>query len=167
MRPRVGTMHQTQDLFAGEVSGSVHGRGRGASEGAHVFAGTVCNICVSASVCTANPVAVSQAASAIRRASRLCISWHAFAFLLLLAIALANATIGELLYLAGAVSFWRAMWRVFGGRWWATALRFAAIGIVYLVVLPLALVWCLTLDATHQNDGCFVESRRIKAGFAH
>lgn len=64
---------------------------------------------------------------------------HAFAFLLLLAIALTNATIGELLYLAGAVYFWLAMRRVFGGRWWATALRFAAIGTVYLVVLPLAL----------------------------
>ncbi len=64
---------------------------------------------------------------------------HAFAFLLLLAIALANATIGELLYLAGVVYFWLAMRRVFGGRWWATALRFAAIGTVYLVVLPLAL----------------------------
>jgi hypothetical protein len=64
---------------------------------------------------------------------------HAFAFLLLLTIALANAAIGDLLYFVGAVYFWLAMRRVFGGRWWATALRFAAISTLYLALLPLVL----------------------------
>lgn len=64
---------------------------------------------------------------------------HAFAFLLLLAIALAKQSIGELLFIAGAIYFWLAMRRVFGGRWWATMLRFGAIGTLYLVLLPLAM----------------------------
>ena len=43
------------------------------------------------------------------------------------------------------IYFWFAMRRVFGGRWWATSLRFLTISIVYPLLLSLAIL--LTLVA--------------------
>lgn len=70
---------------------------------------------------------------------------HAFAFVVLLGISLTNKAIGDLLGIAGMVYFWLAMRRVFGGRWWATSLRYLTISIVYPLLLSLAIL--LTLVA--------------------
>jgi hypothetical protein len=70
---------------------------------------------------------------------------HAFTFLILLAIALLPATIAEWLPLAGMIYFAVAMQRVFGGRWWATMLRYGLIGICYPVLLSFVIL--LTLAA--------------------
>ena len=70
---------------------------------------------------------------------------HAFAFLVLLGVSLANKAVGDLLGIAGMIYFWFAMRRVFGGRWWATSLRFLTISIVYPLLLSLAIL--LTLVA--------------------
>lgn len=64
---------------------------------------------------------------------------HAFAFFLLLAISLVDATVGTWLWFAGMLYFWLAMRRVFGGRWWATGLRYAFIGISYPLLLSMAI----------------------------
>ena len=70
---------------------------------------------------------------------------HAFSFLLLLSIALLPVAAAEWLYLAGMIYFAIAMRRVFGGRWWATLIRYALIGICYPLLLSLAIL--LTLAA--------------------
>lgn len=70
---------------------------------------------------------------------------HAFAFLILLAVSLANKGVGDLLGMAGMVYFWLALRRVFGGRWWATTLRYLTISIIYPLLLSLVIL--LTLVA--------------------
>lgn len=70
---------------------------------------------------------------------------HSFAFLLLLALAQLPAAVGDWLSLAGMVYFAVAMQRVFGGRKWATALRYAVIGICYPILLSIVIL--LTLAA--------------------
>jgi hypothetical protein len=70
---------------------------------------------------------------------------HAFAFFLLLAVALVSEAATGWLMLGGALYFWLAMRRVFGGRWWATSARFAAIGMLYPALLFLAILFTLIL----------------------
>ena len=60
---------------------------------------------------------------------------HAFAYLLLLAIALSPKAISEWLYIVGAVYFWMAMRRVFGGRWLPTFLRYSIVGVLYPMMM--------------------------------
>ncbi|MEO8104203.1 MAG: DUF3667 domain-containing protein [Betaproteobacteria bacterium] len=68
---------------------------------------------------------------------------HAFAFLLLLAIALTPKSISDWLYLAGAIYFWMAMRRVFGGRWLPTLLRYTVITLLYPLLLALVIFFTL------------------------
>jgi len=70
---------------------------------------------------------------------------HAFTYLMLLLVALSSKAVGDWLYLAGAIYFWLAMRRVFGGGWWATSWRYVFIGIAYPILLLLVIV--LTLIA--------------------
>lgn len=60
---------------------------------------------------------------------------HAFAYFLLMGLAFANQTAGIVLAMWGIGYFWLAMRRVFGGRWWATTLRYLAIGTLYPLLL--------------------------------
>ena len=64
---------------------------------------------------------------------------HAFAFLLLLAIAVTPHSVSEWLYLVGGVYFWMAMRRVFGGRWLPTFLRYGVIAFLYPMLLILVI----------------------------
>ena len=68
---------------------------------------------------------------------------HAFAYFLLMLMAFASEWLAGLLWLWSIIYFWIAMRRMFGGRWWATSLRYIAIGTLY----PLMLVTfaCLTM----------------------
>jgi hypothetical protein len=68
---------------------------------------------------------------------------HAFAYFLLMAVAFAAEWPARLLWFWGIVYFWIAMRRVFDGRWWATSLRYIAIGTLYPLML-LTFV-CLTM----------------------
>lgn len=70
---------------------------------------------------------------------------HSFAFLLLLMVALTPEAIGDWLYIGGAVYFWMAMRKVFGGRLLPTFLRYAVISLLYPVLL--ALVVTVTMMA--------------------
>ncbi|MBL8512610.1 MAG: DUF3667 domain-containing protein [Betaproteobacteria bacterium] len=65
---------------------------------------------------------------------------HAFTYFLLLAVAVASEAIAGWLMWGGALYYVLAMRRVFGGRWWATALRFFAIGSLYPVLLGFVIV---------------------------
>jgi len=68
---------------------------------------------------------------------------HAFAYFLLMVVAFAAEWLAGLLWLWGIIYFWIAMRRVFGGRWWATSLRYIVISMLY----PLMLITfaCLTM----------------------
>lgn len=68
---------------------------------------------------------------------------NAFAFLLLLVIALVNESFTGLLAIGGLFYFWLAMRHVFGGRGWTTALRYAFIAFVYPVLLVLVILFTL------------------------
>ncbi len=65
---------------------------------------------------------------------------HAFSFLLLLAMALVPEGAMGFLYLWTMVYFWFAMRRVFGGRWFPTALRYGVIAVLYPILLTLAVL---------------------------
>jgi hypothetical protein len=60
---------------------------------------------------------------------------HAFAYFYLMAFAFAADWLANLLGLLGMIYFWLAMRRVFAGRWWATSLRYMAIGTLYPLML--------------------------------
>jgi Protein of unknown function (DUF3667) len=62
---------------------------------------------------------------------------HTFAYFLLLALAFSSSNIAEALTIVGAVYFWFAMKRVYGGRWWANTLRFMTISMLYPILLTL------------------------------
>ena len=62
---------------------------------------------------------------------------HAFSFFVLLAVTFLPEPVTGVLAVWAMVYFWRAMRRVYGGSWWATALRYAAIGAVYPILLTL------------------------------
>ena len=70
---------------------------------------------------------------------------HSFTFLLLLVFSLVPSTFADWLALAGTVYYVMALRRAFGGRWWTTLSRFAFIGMVYPLLLSLAIM--LTLVA--------------------
>jgi hypothetical protein len=63
---------------------------------------------------------------------------HAFTFFVLLLKALLPRYVGDAVLMAALVYYFFAMQRFFGGRWWATALRYAFIGAVYPLLLALA-----------------------------
>ncbi len=65
---------------------------------------------------------------------------HTFTFILMLSIALLPMAAAEWLWLVGMIYFAVAMQRVFGGRWWATAFRYAFIGTVYPLLLSLVIL---------------------------
>lgn len=65
---------------------------------------------------------------------------HTFTFILMLSIALLPVAAAEWLWLVGMIYFAVAMQRVFGGRWWVTAFRYAFIGTVYPVLLALVIL---------------------------
>lgn len=69
---------------------------------------------------------------------------HSFAFLLLLAAALIPKTISDWLYIAGAVYFWLAMRKVFGGGWFSTTCRYLFISIFYPILLSVVVLLTLT-----------------------
>jgi hypothetical protein len=58
---------------------------------------------------------------------------HAFTFVLLLLMGF--TAYGPYLLIAGLIYYWLAMRRVYGGRWWATTLRYAFVAHVYPVAL--------------------------------
>lgn len=60
---------------------------------------------------------------------------HAFAFFALLAKATLPRVAGDIVFALSIVYYWVAMQRYFGGRWWATGLRFAFVGMLYPVLL--------------------------------
>lgn len=62
---------------------------------------------------------------------------HTFAFFVLLGLAFVPEEITGVLMFWAQVYFWLAMRRVFGGRWWATTLRYFGISIIYPVLLVL------------------------------
>jgi hypothetical protein len=63
---------------------------------------------------------------------------HAFTFFVWLLKAILPRYIGDACLLAAMIYYFIALQRFFGGRWWATALRYAFIGTVYPVLLALA-----------------------------
>ena len=63
---------------------------------------------------------------------------HAFAFFALLLKALLPRYVGDAVFLAAMVYYFIAMQRFFGGRWWATSLRYAVIGTIYPLLLSIA-----------------------------
>lgn len=68
---------------------------------------------------------------------------HAFTFFILLLKAVLPRYLGDVVSLLAFVYYFLAMQRVFGGRWWATGLRFVFIGSVYplsLLLVSAALV---------------------------
>ncbi|MBL8517373.1 MAG: DUF3667 domain-containing protein [Betaproteobacteria bacterium] len=68
---------------------------------------------------------------------------HAFAFLLLLTVALLPEVLTTWVMLAGMVYFWLAMRNVFGGRWWMTTIRYATLGMAYPVLMSFSIVLVL------------------------
>ena len=62
---------------------------------------------------------------------------HAFAFLLLLILAFIPEPFGQIFMLWGIIYFWLAMRRVYGGRWWATTLRYMTVSVLYPLMLVL------------------------------
>lgn len=68
---------------------------------------------------------------------------HAFSFFMLLGLAFIPDSVSGVLAFWGAAYFWLAMRRVYGGRWWATTLRYMTISTLY----PLLLVLLLTIVA--------------------
>lgn len=62
---------------------------------------------------------------------------HAFTFFVLLLMAILPASVGGVIMVAALVYYFIAMQRFFGGRWWATALRYFVIGNVYPILLSL------------------------------
>lgn len=70
---------------------------------------------------------------------------HAFSFVLLLAVSLASLGIAEWFWLAGLVYYWIAMQRVFGGRWWATGLRYLLIALGYPFLLSVTIFLTLVV----------------------
>lgn len=63
---------------------------------------------------------------------------HAFTFFVLLLKALLPDYVGDAVLLAALIYYFIAMQRFFGGRWWATTLRYAFVGAVYPLLLSLA-----------------------------
>ncbi len=64
---------------------------------------------------------------------------HSFSFLLLLVLAFVPQPYGQVFALWGFVYFWMAMRRVYGGRWWATTLRYFTVSFLYPLMLVLFL----------------------------
>jgi hypothetical protein len=64
---------------------------------------------------------------------------HAFSFLLLLILAFIPEPFGQIFMLWGFVYYWLAMRRVYGGRWWATTLRYMTVSVLYPLMLVLFL----------------------------
>lgn len=62
---------------------------------------------------------------------------HAFGFFMLLGLAFVPESVSGVLAFWGAAYFWLAMRRVYGGRWWATTLRYVTISVVYPILLAL------------------------------
>ena len=62
---------------------------------------------------------------------------HTFTFFILLAKALLPRVAGDIVLTLSLVYYFVAMQRYFGGRWWATTLRYGAIGLVYPLLLGL------------------------------
>ncbi len=62
---------------------------------------------------------------------------HAFSFFLLLMLAFVPPPFSIVFSLWGIVYFWLAMRRVYGGRWWATTLRYSLISTLYPILLVL------------------------------
>ena len=63
---------------------------------------------------------------------------HTFTFFVLLLKALLPRYVGDAVLLAALVYYFIAMQRFFGGRWWATTLRYAFVGTVYPLLMSLA-----------------------------
>jgi hypothetical protein len=64
---------------------------------------------------------------------------HAFTFFLLVFLAFLPETITPLFSVFGMIYYFLAMRHVFGGRWWATSLRYIVIATVYPVLLAVAM----------------------------
>jgi Protein of unknown function (DUF3667) len=63
---------------------------------------------------------------------------HAFTFFVLLFKAILPRYMGDGVVLAALVYYFIAMQRFYGGRWWATALRYAVVATVYPLLLVMA-----------------------------
>ncbi len=70
---------------------------------------------------------------------------HAFAYFLLMIMAFANEVVGNIFSLLGAAYFWFAMRGVFGGRWWATTLRYIIIGTMYPLMLVIFVILTMAI----------------------
>ena len=62
---------------------------------------------------------------------------HAFAFFTFLAKALLPRVAGDIVFTLALLYYFIALQRYFGGRWWATTLRYGAIGLMYPTLLIL------------------------------
>ncbi|MBI3716853.1 MAG: DUF3667 domain-containing protein [Betaproteobacteria bacterium] len=62
---------------------------------------------------------------------------HSFTFFILLLKAMLPRAAGEVVLIAAFVYYFIAMQRFFGGRWWATTLRYGLVGFAYPVLLSL------------------------------
>lgn len=63
---------------------------------------------------------------------------HAFTFFVLLLKAILPRYLGDAVVLAALVYYFIAMQRFFGGRWWATMLRYAVVATIYPLCLVMA-----------------------------
>lgn len=63
---------------------------------------------------------------------------HAFTFFVLLLKAILPRYVGDAVVLAALVYYFIAMQRFYGGRWWATALRYAVVATAYPLLLLMA-----------------------------
>lgn len=63
---------------------------------------------------------------------------HAFTFFVLLFKAILPRYVGDTVLLSAMVYYFIAMQRFFGGRWWATTLRYALVATAYPLLLALA-----------------------------
>jgi hypothetical protein len=68
---------------------------------------------------------------------------HAYAYFLLMVIAFAANWLATLIWIWGVIYFWLVMRRVYGGRWWATTLRYMVVGTLYPLMLMLFV--CVTM----------------------
>jgi hypothetical protein len=60
---------------------------------------------------------------------------HTFAYIYLLSVAYVNPSVSTFIWLWGMIYFWLAQRRVFGGRWWATTMRYVVIATLYPLML--------------------------------
>lgn len=63
---------------------------------------------------------------------------HAFSFFVLLLKAILPRYLGDTIVLAALIYYFIAMQRFFGGRWWATTLRYSVVATVYPLLLFMA-----------------------------